>query len=307
MCHGGDGVERLMASSRAVHTVRDDGEAVAWRIWGTDKALASESGPILVLLHGSFGSWMHWIRNIPALVEVGVVVGVDSPGSGDSGLAPQSRMPEAIGRELAQVWHRLCDQVPSLGGRCRPVVIAGFSLGAIYAGWMARSLLDSASGDSGPRIAGLVLAAPGGLGGRPNMAFPLKAIPQGEGDEGVAARVEAHRHNLSVLMFADSEKIDALALRVQDANVSRATFRGPFIDQPASLLSALDGLVLPVLGVWGGRDAFDHDVGCRMTALASVVPHAEMVIVEGAGHWVLYESADTVNSTIFRWISKIIP
>ena len=44
------------AEGQRIETPCGDGSLV-WRVWG--------SGPPLILLHGGYGSWTHWIRNVP--------------------------------------------------------------------------------------------------------------------------------------------------------------------------------------------------------------------------------------------------
>ena len=51
-------VEALAGAATVHETPCGDG-AMRWREWGR--------GETLVLLHGGFGSWLHWVRNIEAL------------------------------------------------------------------------------------------------------------------------------------------------------------------------------------------------------------------------------------------------
>lgn len=321
MTAGGVGdVEALAAAARLVQTWRDDGQPVVWRIWQTQTARADV--PVMLLLHGSFGSWTHWARNIQALAAVATVVAVDMPGFGDSGLAPPECWPEEMGCELAEAWARLCGQMPELVSEGRPLIIAGFSLGAIYAGWMARVLKLAAERRPAQRLEaeggqaagvgglpaaplGLVLVAPGGLGARPGLNFPLQSVPRGEAPE--AARLAAHRHNLGVIMFADPSRIDAAAVCIQNANVERTSFRGPYTRQSGSLLEALQGLGIPVLGLWGDGDAFDEDVRLRVEAVRAVVQQSEVVVLEGVGHWLIYEAAAPANRLMCQWLRRIVP
>ncbi len=285
-------------------TGRDGDESIAWRVWECDKQRAGGIHPVIVLLHGSFGSWTHWLRNIPALMTMCTVVAADVPGFGDSGAAPMRRMPPDIGRVLCDGWLELQDRVPALAAHDGPLFLAGFSLGGIYAGWMLRYLMRPDSG-SKRRPAGLLLCGPGGLGHRANLDFVLRPVSQR--NQTASGRAAAHRHNLEVLMFALAENIDDLAVSIQEGNVASARFRGPFVEHPSSLLEALEGMRLPLLGVWGRHDAFDADVRTRIQALANVAPQMESIVVPDAGHWVMYECADYVNAKILNWISRISP
>lgn len=302
---GGIGeVEAVEASAFRFSIDREDGESVVWRVWSA--SAAERNAPLLLLLHGSFGSWTHWLRNIPALASVATVVAVDVPGFGDSGRAPPECEPERMGRELANAWDRLCREHPELHAQDRPFIMAGFSLGAIYAGWMAHAMTSDAALQPGSsrRPAGLILVAPGGLGSRPRQGFPLQRVPR---DAGESARQQAHRHNLGVIMIADPAHIDATAVSIQDANVGKTTFRGPYAREPNALSRALQDLDLPILGIWGDADAFDVDVNVRIEAVRQLAPQLQAAVVEQAGHWVMYESAELCNKTIIQWIRKIIP
>src|SRR5262245_62103404 len=54
--------------------------SIVWRCWG--------SGPPVVLIHGSYGSWRHWFRLIPSLARRHHVLVPDLPGHGDSADPP---------------------------------------------------------------------------------------------------------------------------------------------------------------------------------------------------------------------------
>src|SRR5690606_40342165 len=68
-------IARVAAAGRRVETPTGGGRMV-WHVWG--------EGEPLVLLHGSFGSWTHWIRNIETLASRYRVIAGDIPGMGDS-------------------------------------------------------------------------------------------------------------------------------------------------------------------------------------------------------------------------------
>ena len=73
-------VEGIAAEADRVETSCGDGRMV-WRLWG--------SGPPLVLLHGGYGSWMHWIRNVLPLSRRFRVIAPDLPGLGKSATPPE--------------------------------------------------------------------------------------------------------------------------------------------------------------------------------------------------------------------------
>lgn len=288
-----------------ITTRRPDGGTMVWRVWhDADQGNHGRGeAPTLVLLHGSYGSWTHWLRNIPSLAAACRVVALDIPGFGDSGCAPADRSPPDLARLVADGWRQVQVQLgPSASDGSSRLFIGGFSLGTVYAGWLARCLQSGS--DTSSRVSGLVLLAPGGLGARLDKPLPLRPVGRLAAAAHEAERLAAHRHNLCVLMFGSPDKVDDLAVQIQDANVSRARFRGVFTTRPDFLLEALSGLSLPVLGVWGEKDAFDVDVGLRVAALKSVAPDATVAVVKGAGHWVGYEAHEQVNALILNWMQR---
>ena len=80
-------VEGVAAEAQRIETPCGDGSMV-WRVWG--------SGPPLVLLHGGYGSWMHWIRNVLVLAREFTVIAPDLPGLGESATPPEPHTAEAM-------------------------------------------------------------------------------------------------------------------------------------------------------------------------------------------------------------------
>src|SRR5271169_1941099 len=83
-----DAVRRIERQARMQGTPCGKGEMV-WRIWG--------AGPPLVLLHGGYGSWVHWIRNVLPLAERYTVIAPDMPGLGDSATVPKPHSEQLLG------------------------------------------------------------------------------------------------------------------------------------------------------------------------------------------------------------------
>src|SRR5258707_453165 len=80
-------VQRLDALSRKQHSRCGRGSMV-WRRWG--------AGPIVVLLHGGYGAWTHWIRNIEPLAASRTVIAPDMPGLGDSAMPEEPYSAESL-------------------------------------------------------------------------------------------------------------------------------------------------------------------------------------------------------------------
>ncbi|MBO6784301.1 MAG: alpha/beta fold hydrolase, partial [Alphaproteobacteria bacterium] len=58
---------------------------MVWRAWGE----TGPDTPTVVLLHGGSGSWMHWVRTIPALEDDYRLLVADLPGCGSSASPPE--------------------------------------------------------------------------------------------------------------------------------------------------------------------------------------------------------------------------
>src|SRR5258707_2435695 len=86
-------VARLAAASRRIETPCGDGVMV-WRVWG--------EGEPLVLFHGGFGSWTHWLRNIPVLSRHYRLIVASLPGLGESHDAPMPHTPDSIAAIAAE-------------------------------------------------------------------------------------------------------------------------------------------------------------------------------------------------------------
>jgi len=246
---------------------------MVWRIWGR--------GRPLVLLHGASGSWTHWIRNVLPLAARFRVLAPDMPGFGDSDAPPEPHTADV----LADLVTSALDAVaPPPAG----VDIAGFSFGGIIAALVAARL--------GPRARTLVLLGAGGFALPPAPTRPLRRITAEMPAEEVW---QAHRENLAILMIADPEAVDDLAVFTQIENVRRARFKSGAIPSSDALLQALPAIRARITGIWGSRDAFvGPGLDERRRILATLRPDLDFRVIAAAGHWIPYEAADQVNAAL---------
>src|SRR3546814_12050761 len=77
---------------------------MSWRLWGPD--VPSGNAPLL-LLHGSHGGWMHWLRNIQALARERCVIVPDMPGFGESDAPRDVHSREDHARAMVEGLHAL--------------------------------------------------------------------------------------------------------------------------------------------------------------------------------------------------------
>ena len=68
----------LLASARIHHSPCGGGR-LTWQQWSEP-----EAGPPLLLMHGGFGSWTHWLANIDVLRQQRELWTLDLPGLGAS-------------------------------------------------------------------------------------------------------------------------------------------------------------------------------------------------------------------------------
>ena len=270
-------LSRLQASCQRIAT-RHGNEQTIWRVWG--------SGPPVILLHGGYGSWTHWIRNVEALSTENTVYAVDMPAFGDSDLPEESLTSQVLSNIL---WK----SIDTIFGSEARVRIAGFSFGGVIGIQMA-SLRPE-------RIERLIVLGSGGYGiARPQNVKLAKWRHLSRRDE----VLKIHRQNLAALMFHDPRKIDDLALYLQAENTSRARINSRNVAQSTDVPEILSELRVPIDGIWGACDAVAKErLPLLKDLLLGVDPDSEFIIVDNAGHWVQYEAADIVNEKLLKLLA----
>ena len=261
--------------------------SMVWHLWGRDSGQPSRAP--LVLLHGGSGSWMHWLRNIQALVDAGRWVLVpDLPGFGDSAAPLHGTDADTIPEPLAQGLQAL------LGERACDLV--GFSFGGMVAGMVAAQFPA--------RVAHLVLVGAPGLGIAPKKAIRLNAWRH-LADAG--QRDAVHRSNLAALMLLHPEAITELALRLHVANVLRDRMKGRSLSRTDVLARSLEQVQCPVHAIYGAEDALYRG---RMDALAPALRQTPgfraLTLVEEAGHWVQFERAEAFNEVLLSTLNAAL-
>jgi pimeloyl-ACP methyl ester carboxylesterase len=276
-------IDRLNAAATHFNTPCGDGH-MRWRSWGT--------GPPLVLLHGGFGSWMHWARNIEPLSARFRVVAADLPGLGESDVPPDpdspslSSLPSAIGAIVAAGLREiLVDERFDL---------AGFSFGGLIGGQVATILAT--------QVKTFTLVGASGMGlTRPPMQLIRRAVDMSEAD-----LEAAYIHNVMTLMLHERSSLDALALHIHKTNDTNARTRSRKTSLGDSLALALPGITARIAGIWGECDATSvghmHE---RCDLLQSIQPGAPFTLIKGAGHWVQYEKSDAFNAALTETIDRL--
>jgi 2-hydroxy-6-oxonona-2,4-dienedioate hydrolase len=100
-------------------------------------------------------------------------------------------------------------------------------------------------------------------------------------------------------MIADPERIDPLAVEIQDWNSRRARLDSRPIGLSDLLLPALPKVDAPIVGIWGARDhAMRGQPQRAEAALRAVRPDTTFHVVADSGHWVAYETPDAFAQTL---------
>ncbi|WP_226886443.1 alpha/beta fold hydrolase [Nisaea nitritireducens] len=243
---------------------------MVWHKWG--------EGPCVVLVHGGFGSWNHWCRNVMALSREFTVIAPDLPGLGDSDEPDNPSTAEHIGEILADGLERV---IPAG---------AGFHIGCFSYGAVPGSV---AAVRHGNRVRSFTLVGAAGFGPRERPTDGLiRILP--EMDE--ATRRATAQNNLAVLMFADPRNVDDLAIDIQLVNTARARFRSRPLSLSDTVLRNLPQISARRNAIWGSEDITAKGMlPQRNAAIKAADPDAQIVVMDGIGHWVQYEAADAFN------------
>ena len=275
-----EAIERGFEAAAQTLTTPCYGGDLVWRCWG--------DGPPLVLLHGGYGSWRHWIKCIPVLSQRWRLIVPDMPGLGDSAAAPKPYDAYTIAQPLVDGLERILPSPARYD-------IAGFSFGGLIGGHIAEL--------QGDRVKRYVAVAPGGLGiDRTTERRPLaKMRPH----MSPAELETAHRHNLAIIMFANPDNIDDLAVYLQTQSVRRGRTKSLPIARTDPLARALPKVTAEIKAIYGELDdATGTGLSRRRALFDRIQPGMDFRIIEGAGHWVMYETADTFNAILIDMLAE---
>jgi 2-hydroxy-6-oxonona-2,4-dienedioate hydrolase len=245
-----------------------------WRCWG--------SGPPLLLLHGAYGAWSHWIRNIDALSQTRSVWAVDLPGCGDSAM-PSRKNHLAITNSIASGWRSLVQDEVSTD-------VVGFSFGGVVGAYL--------SAHHPSLVRHLILVATGGMD-TPMGEVSLHRVRDLEGPE----RRAAIRANLLAMMLHNPTAVDDLAIHLQDINASRGRVKASPLVLPDKLLRVLPRVKASISAVWGEYDRPHPNPALQECVLRQFQPDLDFRIISDAGHWVMYEQSTAFNRILIDLLS----
>lgn len=207
----------------------------------------------MLLLHGSSANEVNWFADLPTWAGEFRLYAVDL--IGEPGLSAPS--PPPLASEDCARW--LDEVLDELGLESASVV--GESLG----GWLA---VDCASRRP-ERVSRLALLCPGGIGGQRWLPLLVALLLLACGPRGRRKSVE---------LLCGAEEVPELA------HVIQRHYRPRMGKLPLSADSALQRLTMPVLAVVGQRERMFVSRKTQRR-LAQVVPHATVIALPGAGHY----------------------
>lgn len=246
---------------------------ISFRIWG-------QSGPILVLLHGGYGSWMHFLKNVEELSKNFQVIVPDMPGFGESESLP--KVPNLD--EYAQT---LVDALSSLTNGSNYNIV-GFSFGSAIGSHMIKF-----AGDSVNRLT-LV-----GYNRTGNMPFKRPKMLSWRAAKTEEELNTAQRHNLSVMMIHKQEKIDDMAINLQTLNTKGAKVRSLEIVASHDLPNRILNISQPIDIIWGEFDVtLINGIDDAQNRMKELIPDVKFHIIQNSGHWIQFEEYEKFNSTI---------
>lgn len=253
---------------------------LVWRAWGR--------GAPLVLLHGGTGSWRHWGATIGAFAATHHVLAPDLPGLGESDLPVEPTSPASIGGIVAA-------GIDAILGAGADYDLCGFSFGAMIASQVAVA--------HGARVRTLTLVGPGALGlDRP--AIKLEKVRSRTGTE----RLAANRTNLGLFMLARPERIDDVALAIQDWNTVHARYKSKGFAHTTALRDAVSVVPAKVNAIWGDRDVTAYpSLEARIAALRAGRADVDLEIIPGAGHWAAWDAPGEFERLLRAMMARPAP
>lgn len=264
----------IEARARVYRTPCGEGSMV-WRVWG--------EGEPLILLHGGFGSWYHWVKNVESLAQHYRVIAADMPGQGDS----DDPSHPYDGPSLAEI---AAKGVEELTEAEEPLRFACFSFGSVIGGLAAAQF--------GARVKAFVGIGPAGLGPRDDFVSPLVKITP---DMSPEVAEKTYRSNLAILMFAEQENVDDLAVHIQRRNTERNRIRSRSISLTFLLQETYPKIKAPISLIYGSQDVTMFGVlEQRIAALRAVQPEAQVHLLEGIGHWAQYEAPALTEEKLLK-------
>ena len=269
-------IEEFEKYSKKLFISTDD-TTVCWRIWG--------KGQPIIFLHGGYGSWRHWIKQVTYLSKDYQILVPDMPGFGESSDLKSDHTPENISLNLYQTFRKL--NITDLDN----INLVGFSFGGLISGHLSYQFLKK-----GIELKNLILVGPGGTGARRG---PMREMVRRTSKMSFEEILKAHFENLKILMINNLKNIDLLSLYIQLENTNNHRLKSRPISATNTLIKILEKQnIIPYL-IFGEKDAtvgpyLEERISIFRAACKDIRIHVEI----NAGHWIMYEKPDNFNKLI---------
>jgi 2-hydroxy-6-oxonona-2,4-dienedioate hydrolase len=275
-------LQTLLSRCNELRSPCGEGELV-WREWGAKNT----KWPPVILLHGGFGAWNHWVRTIPALERHFRMLVVDLPGCGDSADPPKPY----DAASLAEILSHGLDLILPEDVRFD---LISFSFGGVLSGLLAHS--------QARRINSLTLIGSPILG--LTSTGPANELVEVRRELSIDDAAPLYRHNLQKLMIYNAEAIDDLALTIQTNNMAKARLRSRGLARTSILADSLRNLPCALNCIFGDKDTtlYPHLLGVR-NYVNEIHLDARFYVIPDAGHWVQFEAWEQVNKLLLEVLS----
>ena len=280
-----DSLNQLASSAQRLKTSFNGGNMI-WHCWTSEHPSSST----IILLHGGFGSWTHWARVIPGLKKHSTVITADLPGLGDSDDVP---LPHST-VQLASIVKQGIDQLLSAD---KPFHLVGFSFGGMLGSLVAASYDKQC----------LTFTAVG-ASGFGDLHYIVDGIVMPTSEMTTQQTQNTHTNNLRLLMFAPLSEIDSFSLYIHQTNVSRGRIKSRRMSMTDALVKALPHIKARIGGIWGELDSTGGGLTAineRANIFRQYQPEAPFDIIDGAGHWVMYEQPQIFTKILLQQIGLL--
>jgi len=240
-------------------------------------AVYGSGGPTVVLVSGFQAPQAYWNPLVPGIAEITTVVTYDRPGYGKS---ERGDLP-VHGRQTADDLHVLLGKL----GVQKPYLLVGHS----YGGRIVRLFAAAYTADT----AGLVLEE----AGHEDLPDAQLAALTGQDRETLAAMIAPYRTKVP----DPRTETDYMLETVEQLRQS-----GPLPRVPLVVITAASrGSGLPPVFSPESQAKLDEVAMAMQKKLVDLVPGAEQILVEGAGHNIHLEKPEAVLGPILAMVARI--
>jgi pimeloyl-ACP methyl ester carboxylesterase len=263
------------------HTEASDGIRIHYEVHG--------SGDPVLLIMGLGSNAYGWYRTIPWLAERYEVIAFDNRGTGRSDAPAGAYALEQMAADAIAVL--------DAAGRGR-VHVVGASLGGMIAqrvalGWPQRV-----------RSLNLVCTTPGGPNAVRASDEVMAAMVQGGEDPSTVYRRNAWFLYGETTRTQHPERIEQdIEYRVKIPTSPQGYLGQLQAAMHHNTWDALPSLAVPTLVLHGDADLLIPTANGRL--LAERIPHAELVLIPGAGHMLQTDGGDLVRESTLRFLARV--